>query len=109
MVLEMVENNLMNLSDYGNIKTTCRLMLADNDEMGTTDVGNVNKESIFNVWHGKKLQDARDIHLKKMGVEKLSPCKWCMYPRKTTEEKTKVNDKLITLKNMSNRSQEIGK
>ena len=32
-----------------------------------------------------------------------------MYPRKTTEEKTKVNDKLITLKNMSNRSQEIGK
>ena len=37
MVLEMVENNLMNLSDYGNIKTTCRLMLADNDEMGTIE------------------------------------------------------------------------
>ena len=83
--------------------------LCYNDEMGTTDVGNVNKETIFNVWHGKKLQAARDIHLEKMGVEKLSPCKWCMYPRKTTKEKTKVNDKLITLKNMSNRSQEIGK
>ncbi len=83
--------------------------LCYNDEMGTTNVGNVNNETIFNVWHGKKLQAARDIHLKKMGVKKLSPCKWCMYPRKTTKEITKVNDKFITLKNMSNRSQEIGK
>ena len=75
--------------------------------MGTVNVGDVNKVTIFHVWHGKKLKAARDIHLKKMGVEKLAPCKWCMYPRKTTEEKTKVNDKFITLKKMP-RSQEIG-
>jgi hypothetical protein len=35
MMMEMGEKSPLLLSDYGNIKTTCRLMLADNDEMVT--------------------------------------------------------------------------
>jgi len=86
-----------------------KVKLCYNDEMGEVDVGDANKETIFQVWHGKKLNAARDIHLKKMGVKQLAPCKWCMYPRKTINKKTKVNNKTLTLKNYSNRPQEVGK
>jgi len=49
------------------------VLLCINDEMGSTIVGDVNKESVFDIWHGKKLDSARKIHEKHMGVEKISP------------------------------------
>lgn len=83
--------------------------LCYNDEMGQVDVGDANKETLYGIWHGKKLQKARDIHLKKMGVKELAPCKWCMYPRKTIKETKVVDNKKITLNNYTEREQQIGK
>jgi radical SAM protein with 4Fe4S-binding SPASM domain len=83
--------------------------LCYNDEMGQVDVGDVNKETLHEIWHGERLERARKLHEKKMGVQEYEPCKWCMYPRKTSKQKTKVKNKTITLRNYTNRTQEIGK
>jgi len=73
-----------------------RVLLCSQDEMGSHIVGDVNKESIFKIWHGEKLQEARKIHLEKMGVEKISPCKWCIYPRKTVPNNFLLGDRVVS-------------
>jgi len=70
-------------------------LLCINDELETVKIGDLNKESIFDVWHGRKLQKAREIHLKHMGVEKLIPCKVCKLPRKTMDKEYEVNGRTV--------------
>ena len=82
--------------------------LCYNDEMSSTVVGDINSEKVFDVWHGDKLEKAREIHLKHMGVTELAPCKFCMYPRATKKEKKSVNKKNINVENYTNRPQKIG-
>jgi len=72
-----------------------RVLLCINDEMGSEILGDVNKESIYDIWHGKKLQKARDIHLKHKGVDELFPCKNCTYPRKITENEYKIGERNV--------------
>lgn len=86
-----------------------RVLLCFNDEMGSVTIGDANKEKIEDIWKGRKLQKAREIHLKHLGVEKLEPCKYCMYPRKTETEKKKVSGKTVNVNNYTNRSQMVGK
>ena len=92
------------------VDATGLVKLCFNDEMGSYDVGDLNKQTVYEVWHGKKLQEARDIHLKHMGVEKIDACKHCFYPRKTQKVSKKVSDdKLIKIDNLTNRNQAVGK
>ena len=86
-----------------------KVKLCYNDEMGEVDVGDVNKETIYDVWHGKKLSKARDAHMRKMGVKELAPCKYCMYPRKTVKIKEKTKNGTVTVNNYTNREQVVGK
>jgi len=72
-----------------------QVLLCSMDEYGLVIVGDVNKESIYNIWHGKKLREAREIHLKKMGVEKVAPCKFCVYPRKTEPSNVLIGDRVV--------------
>ena len=83
--------------------------LCYNDEMGSVNVGDLNKESVYDVWHGKRLTKARESHLKHMGVQDYSPCKFCFYPRKTKTEKGNLGDKLLKIDNYTNREQTVGK
>lgn len=72
-----------------------KAMMCSMDEMATYVVGDLNNETIYSVWHGKKMQDAREIHLKKMGVKELPPCKWCIYPRKTQPDNVLIGDRVV--------------
>jgi sulfatase maturation enzyme AslB (radical SAM superfamily) len=83
--------------------------LCYNDEMGSVVVGDTQKETLHQIWHGKKLNDARKIHLKHLGVKELAPCKYCMYPRKTQNDQKKVGDKSVSVDNYTNRSQTVGR
>ena len=85
------------------------VMLCSNDEMEAHTIGDVNVQSIKEIWHGPRLQEAREFHKKKMGVEKLEPCKHCYYPRRTIPERTLVGDRIVTIPNYTKRTQEIGK
>ena len=77
-------------------------MMCSMDEIGTYIVGNLNDNSIYDVWHGKKMQKAREIHLKELGVKELPPCKWCLYPRKTNSKNIPVGDRNVSSYNYSN-------
>lgn len=72
-----------------------RVLLCVNDEMGSEIVGDVNKESIYEIWHGKKFQRAREIQLKHKGVDELFPCKHCTYPRKTIDNEYQIGDRKV--------------
>jgi len=84
-------------------------VLCSNDEMGSYIVGNANTESLYEIWHGKKMTDAREAHLKHNGVKEVSPCKYCYLPRKTVRETTEFDNRLINIDNYLNREQNVGK
>jgi radical SAM protein with 4Fe4S-binding SPASM domain len=86
-----------------------RVMLCANDEIGAHIVGDVNNESIYDIWHGKKMKNAREIHIKHLGVKEINICKNCSLPRKTKKDFTKLDNRTISIDNYINRSQSIGK
>ena len=85
------------------------VMLCANDEMESHTLGNVQDESIFDIWHGKKLNKAREIHLKHMGTKEIEPCKHCYLPRKMEGDKVSLGGRLIDIDKYVNRDQTIGK
>jgi len=86
-----------------------RVMLCANDEMMANQVGDVNDESLYDIWHGEKLQKAREIHLKHKGAKEIEPCKHCYLPRKTTTMSVKLENRLLKIDNYVNREQTVGK
>ncbi len=80
-----------------------------NDELETSEIGDLHTDSIYDIWHGKKMQEKRKIHLKHMGYKELSSCKFCFYPRKTTKFKSKVDGRDVEFESVTNRVQEVGK
>lgn len=86
-----------------------RVMMCANDEMTLNPVGDVNLETIHDVWHGEKLQQARQIHLSHLGVKELSPCKHCYLPRKTQRVTVEMENRLLKIDNYTKREQTIGK
>ena len=85
------------------------VMLCANDEMGSHIVGDAKKESIYDIWHGKELTKAREIHLKHNGVKEINVCKACYLPRETKTESVKIDDRLLDIDNYVNREQTVGK
>jgi len=72
-----------------------KAMMCSMDEMGSYIVGDLNTETIQEVWNGKKMNKAREIHMKELGVKELPPCKWCIYPRKTENKNILVGDRVV--------------
>ena len=91
------------------IASSGKAYMCFNDELQTNEIGDAHNESIYDIWHGKKMKRVRDIHLKHNGIKELASCKFCFYPRKTTIIKTKINGRDITLDPVTHRPQEVGK
>jgi radical SAM protein with 4Fe4S-binding SPASM domain len=85
-----------------------KVMLCANDEMGAHIIGDVNNETIFDVWHGEKMNKARKIHMDNKGVKEINICKNCSLPRKTKRNSTKIGDRIVSIDSYINRSQKIG-
>ena len=85
------------------------VMLCANDEMESHKVGNTNNESLYDIWHGEKLQKAREILIKHLGVDAIGPSKYCYLPRKTKREQVPLNDRVLNIDNYLNREQTVGK
>ena len=84
--------------------------MCSSDDFMDIDIGDANKQSIKEIWHGKLFNQVRDLHEKKDGFKKLKPCKNCYYPRKMQEaEVAVINGREVQIENYVNRSQEIGK
>lgn len=84
-------------------------MMCSNDEFGEMVVGDANKETIYEIWHGGKLQHIRNIHKQKSGFLRINICKRCYLPRLTDDSETAVvQGRKFAIKNYVNRSQKIG-
>ena len=86
-----------------------KVMKCSNDEENVEVVGDLNEETVFNVWHGKKMNDVRKLHNQKNGFMKSEICRKCYLPRKTKDQISKVDDREFIVKNYTLRTNIIGK
>lgn len=86
-----------------------RVLLCTCDEYGDYIVGDAKKESIYKIWHGSKLSEARNWFLKRTKKWwEYAPCQYCFYPRK--KEKvgfTHIEGRTVDVEKYVNRSDEI--
>ncbi|CAM2812387.1 radical SAM/SPASM domain-containing protein [Campylobacter hyointestinalis] len=83
--------------------------MCNSDEFGKLPIGDAYKESIYDIWHGEKLNKIRKLHSKQDGFKNLEMCKKCFYPRKMqVNEEAYVNNRRILIENYINRKQKIG-
>lgn len=83
--------------------------MCNSDEYGKMPLGHVAQNSIYEIWHGERLNEIRQKHLMPGGFLEFEMCKKCFYPRATTvDEKAMVNDRIIYIENYINRPQRIG-
>lgn len=84
-------------------------LMCSNDEREECVVGNANLQSIYDIWHGAPLLEARKTHAKQDGFRKIPKCRFCYLPRATEDnEREWVNGREIIIQNYTNRPQEIG-
>lgn len=86
-----------------------KVLMCANDEHGNNIVGDANKESVYEIWHGKRLNKIRSIHKRKKGFMRIPVCRKCYLPRLTeTNETFQIDDRNVIVKNYLNRSQFLG-
>lgn len=72
-----------------------RVLMCINDEYSQNVIGDLNYQSIAEVWNGEALRRVRQIHLRKRGYRDLTPCKTCIYPRKTRVVESQVDGRQL--------------
>jgi radical SAM protein with 4Fe4S-binding SPASM domain len=84
------------------------VMKCSNDEENIEVVGNLNNESVYDIWHGDKLQSVRELHKRDNGFLEDSVCRKCYLPRQTKDEICVVQEREFKIPNYTNRIQLIG-
>lgn len=85
------------------------VMMCSNDEENSHIIGDAKTTTIYDIWHGDKLNKVRELHLREDGYKNIDVCKRCYLPRETeTNESAEVNGRKFDILNYSNRSQRIG-
>lgn len=85
------------------------VMKCSNDEENREVIGDINKETVHQVWHGEKLQAVREMHKQPRGFMQSAVCRKCYLPRMTQDEKAQVGARTFIVKNYIHRIQAIGK
>ena len=55
--------------------------MRSNDEHSTVIIGDAHKQSIYEIWHGDRLNELRDKHQIPGGFMHYESCQQCYYPR----------------------------
>lgn len=86
-----------------------KVMPCSNDEMSRLCVGDVYKNTVYDIWHGDKLEKLREVHKCDSGFKSIELCKLCYLPRKTEDSECAVLDgREFIIKNYVGRKQKIG-
>lgn len=75
------------------------VMTCANDEENECVVGDANKQTIYDIWHGKELSRIRETHSKRDGFMNIAICRKCYLPRKTREDKFEVCGRELIVRN----------
>ncbi|MBF0479366.1 MAG: radical SAM protein [Candidatus Omnitrophica bacterium] len=86
-----------------------RASMCSSDDFVEWPVGDAKIQSIYDIWHGEKLNETRQMHFQKDGFMRVDPCRKCFYPRKMEiNETAEVNGRTVQIQNYINRKQKIG-
>ncbi len=66
------------------------VMMCSNDEAGTSIIGDMNTQSVHEVWHGQKMTKIREIHSRCKGAKEISACANCYLPLKTFAQEVPI-------------------
>lgn len=85
-----------------------KVILCATDEDGNYLLGDINSQSVFEVWHGERINKVRELH--SLGkFKEVDVCRKCYLPRATQDsEHAFVNGREIIIQNYINRTQVIG-
>jgi radical SAM protein with 4Fe4S-binding SPASM domain len=84
------------------------VMKCSNDEENREVVGDINIQTVHEVWHGEKLNGVRALHKEDRGFMKSEVCRRCYLPRKTTEEPAEIDGRSFIVRNYTFRIQVVG-
>ncbi|EIC22316.1 radical SAM/SPASM domain-containing protein [Thiorhodovibrio frisius] len=85
-----------------------QVLMCSNDEDNDHVVGNANRQTIHQVWHGDKLNSIREVHKITNEFKKMKACRQCYYPRTAKpNEIAEVSGRRIKIENYINRVQII--
>lgn len=79
-----------------------KVLLCSNDEFGRYLIGHAEEESLYDIWHGPRMNRARQLHRERRGYMELLPCKDCYLPRKTVAVKERMGGREITVDKYTN-------
>lgn len=85
-----------------------RVMKCSNDEENREVIGDLNTETVHQVWHGKKMQAVRELHKRPRGFLDSAVCRRCYLPRLTQDEEAVVGLRRFVVRNYVHRIQKIG-
>lgn len=78
------------------------------DDMEEHVLGNAARESIREIWRGKKMSAVRRVHLEKRGAQTYAACAACTYPRsKEADQTIRLNGREVAVEKYKNRDQNI--
>ena len=82
-----------------------------NDEFDHHVYGDITEgDTILDVWEGKEMTKARELHMKHSGIEAYHACSRCFLPREhESYEVVNINGKKISIDKLTGREQEVGK
>lgn len=84
------------------------VMKCSNDEENQEVIGDVNQETVHQVWHGENMKKVRQMHQQKQGFLQSSVCKKCYLPRQTQDDVEHIHEREFLVMNYVNRKQVIG-
>ncbi|MBX7148107.1 radical SAM protein [bacterium] len=91
------------------VSSTGEAMMCNSDEYGQEIIGNALNQTIYEIWHGEKLNRVRTLHARENGFQEVPVCRKCFYPRKMeVAEQAQVDGRTILIENYINRKQQVG-
>ncbi len=85
-----------------------KVPLCIHDELSHHIIGDVNRQSIYDIWNGPLLREAREAHLTHVGVQKYKACAECFLPRASQPVTATVSGRTMTIENMVKRPDVVG-
>lgn len=85
------------------------VMKCSNDEENREVIGDVNRESVYAIWHGEKMKAVREAQKRERGFMESGVCRKCYLPRKTNDDVGRIGQRTFVVKNYVHRLQVIGK
>jgi radical SAM protein with 4Fe4S-binding SPASM domain len=86
-----------------------KVLLCSNDEMGKYIIGDANNETLKQIWHGERINQARKMHIDHTRFKQISCCRECYLPRKTEPVLEDFGDTKIKVEKYIGRVEVIGK